>query len=251
MVPWLSTNTPFPDVRRALGNNSQAPGLLAASEDLSPERLLDAYRHGIFPWYSEGQPVLWWSTNPRMVLYTERFIISDSLKKTLKKIAKAPDQWQIRCDTAFKQVMQACAGPRKYGPGTWITESIIDAYCELHQMGYAHSVELWQHERLVAGTYGVCIGRMFYGESMFTHITDGSKIALACLVNFLRQQGVTMIDCQQETSHLASLGATPIPRDDFIAHLEAAIEAPAITCWNVGSNVGSNIGSNVAQENKP
>jgi leucyl/phenylalanyl-tRNA---protein transferase len=233
MIPWLAPNTPFPDVRFALSQDSDAPGLLAATEDLSATRLLDAYHHGIFPWYSEGQPVLWWSTDPRMVLYTERFIVSDSLKKSLKKISKDPAQWQIRFDSAFKQVMQACAAPRKYGPGTWITEPVIEAYCALHEAGFAHSAELWQHGQLVAAAYGVCIGHMFYGESMFTLISDGSKIALAHLVNFLRQHGVTMIDCQQQTSHLTSLGAIPVPRDEFITQMKTAIRAPAITGWNL------------------
>ncbi len=231
MVPWLQIHSPFPDVSLALGEDSPAPGLLAAGADLSPERLLDAYRHGIFPWFSDDQPILWWSTDPRMVLMTERFLISHSLKKTLRKVALAPEQWQVRFDTAFEQVMRACAGPRRSGPGTWINEAMLAAYTQLHQRGYAHSVELWHNGQLVGGAYGICIGKMFYGESMFAKVSDGSKIALAHLVAFLRQHGVTMIDCQQQTAHLASLGASPIARADFIKHLNWACASEPITNW--------------------
>ena len=232
MIPWLDTNTPFPDVSTAL--TREAPGLLAAGADLSPQRLLTAYRHGIFPWFSEGQPILWWSTDPRMVLMTERFRIADSLKKTLRKIERSMAEggrWQVRFDSAFEQVMRACAAPRRDGPGTWISEDIIAGYTGLHKLGYAHSAELWLDGELAGGAYGVSIGRMFYGESMFARVTDGSKIALAYLVRLLRQHGVQMIDCQQETGHLASLGAAPIPRAQFLAHLRNTIELPQITKW--------------------
>ena len=228
MIPWLEAHTPFPDVSEAL--TTDAPGLLAAGADLSPQRLLLAYRHGIFPWFSEGQPILWWSTDPRMVLMTDQFRISDSLKKTLRKVQRDP-RYEVRFDSAFEQVMRACAAPRKDGPGTWISEDIIAGYCGLHKLGYAHSSELWLDGQLVGGAYGVCIGRMFYGESMFARVTDGSKIALAYLVHFLRLHGVAMIDCQQETGHLASLGAAPIPRAQFLAHLRNIIELPPITRW--------------------
>jgi len=232
MIPWLDTHTPFPDVSEAL--TTDAPGLLAAGADLSPQRLLMAYRRGIFPWFSEGQPILWWSTDPRMVLMTENFRITDSLKKTLRKVQRSMDEggrWQVRFDSAFEQVMRACAAPRRDGPGTWISEDIIAGYTGLHQMGYAHSAEVWLDGELVGGAYGVSIGRMFYGESMFARVTDGSKIALSYLVRFLRQHGVQMIDCQQETGHLASLGAAPIPRAAFLAHLRNSIELPQITAW--------------------
>ena len=233
MIPWLDTHTPFPDVSQAL--TTDAPGLLAAGADLSPQRLLMAYRQGIFPWFSEGQPILWWSTDPRMVLMTANFRISDSLKKTLRKVersmAAGDGHWQVRFDSAFEAVMRACAAPRRDGPGTWISEDIIAGYCGLHRMGYAHSAEVWRDGQLVGGAYGVCIGRMFYGESMFARATDASKIALAYLVRFLRAHGVRMIDCQQETGHLASLGATPIPRAQFLAHLRNNIELPQITEW--------------------
>jgi len=232
MIPWLETNSPFPDVSEAL--TMDAPGLLAAGADLSPQRLLSAYQRGIFPWFSEGQPILWWSTDPRMVLMTENFRVSDSLRKALRRVERSMQEggrWEIRFDSAFEQVMRACAGPRKDGPGTWISEEIIDGYTGLHRLGYAHSSELWLDGELVGGAYGVCIGRMFYGESMFARVTDGSKIALAFLVDFLRSEGVAMIDCQQETAHLASLGASPISRAAFLAHLQRAIGEPQVKGW--------------------
>lgn len=232
MIPWLNTDTPFPDLSEAL--TSDAPGLLAAGADLSPARLLAAYRRGIFPWFSEGQPILWWSTDPRMVLMTAQFRVSDSLRKALRKVARSAagdGRWQVRFDSAFEAVMRACAAPRKDGPGTWISDDIVAGYTGLHRLGYAHSAELWLDGQLVGGAYGVCIGRMFYGESMFARVTDGSKIALAYLVHFLRGQGVAMIDCQQETGHLASLGAAPIPRAQFVAHLRNTIDQPSITLW--------------------
>jgi len=234
MIPWLETETPFPDVSTALTEAEGAPGLLAAGADLSPARLLEAYRHGIFPWFSEGQPILWWSTDPRMVLFTERFTISHSLKKSLNKIRRSirtDGRWELRFDSAFEEVMRACASPRKDGAGTWISEEIVQGYTALHRRGYAHSSELWLDGRLVGGAYGVCIGRMFYGESMFARVTDASKIALAYLVRFLHANGVALIDCQQETGHLASLGATAMPRREFIAHLRQAIAAPMIEEW--------------------
>lgn len=234
MIHLLDTNTPFPDVSDALGKYSEAPGLLAIGADLSPQRLLEAYRRGIFPWFSEGQPVLWWSTDPRMVLLTERFVISHSLRKKLKQVHKSMQssgRWQVRFDSAFEQVMRACAAPRKDGAGTWISEDIIAGYTGLHRQGYAHSSEVWLDGELVGGAYGVCIGRMFYGESMFARAPDASKIALAYLVHFLQQHNVAMIDCQQETAHLASLGATPIPRREFIAHLKKAINERPIETW--------------------
>jgi len=228
MIPWLDVNTPFPDVSEAL--TTDAPGLLAAGADLSPKRLLAAYQRGIFPWFSEGQPILWWSTDPRMVLRTADFKVSDSLRKTLKKISR-DSRWEVRFDSAFEQVMRACAAPRRDGPGTWISEDIIAGYTGLHRQGYAHSSELWLDGELVGGAYGVSIGTMFYGESMFARVTDGSKVALAYLVHFLQLHGVELIDCQQETGHLASLGARPIARKDFINHLQKCIVMPQIRDW--------------------
>ncbi len=235
MIPWLEVDSPFPPVEQALPIDSDAPGLLAAGADLSPQRLLLAYQHGIFPWFSEGQPILWWSTDPRMVLHTSQFKISPSLAKTLRKLEKnGNSRYEIRFDSAFEAVMRACAGPRRSGQGTWISEDIIRGYCGLHQMGYAHSSELWLDGELMAGAYGVAIGRMFFGESMFTRVTDGSKIALAYLVEFLLKNGVAMIDCQQETPHLASLGAMPMRRADFLHHVKNAVQQPAIETWQVG-----------------
>ncbi len=230
MIPWLEVDTPFPDVALALTEEDGAAGLLAAGADLSADRLLDAYRHGIFPWFSEGQPILWWSTDPRMVLKTVDFKVADSLKKKLRKI-NHDQRWEIRFDCAFEQVMRACAAPRRDGAGTWISEEIVAGYTELHRRGYAHSSEVWLDGQLAGGAYGVCIGRMFYGESMFARVTDASKVALAHLVHFLATNGVRMIDCQQETAHLASLGASPIPRAEFIDWVQQAITAPGITEW--------------------
>ncbi len=234
MIPWLEKDTPFPDVSEALTEAEGAPGLLAAGAELSASRLLDAYRNGIFPWFSENQPVLWWSTDPRMVLPTAEFKISDSLRKTLRKVdqsMRTGGRWQVRFDTAFESVIRACAAPRERSSGTWISEEIVAGYCQLHALGYAHSSELWLDNDLVGGAYGICIGRMFYGESMFARTTDASKTALAYLVEFLRDQDVELIDCQQETNHLASLGGRTMPRTTFISHMKSAIAQPAITHW--------------------
>ena len=234
MIPWLEADSPFPDPVDALTEAEGAPGLLAAGADLSPQRLLDAYRRGIFPWFSDNQPILWWSTDPRMVLATQDFHVSHSLMKTLKKIDHSMavgGPWQVRFDSAFREVIEACAQPREGSGGTWISREIVEAYCALHQMGHAHSSELWLDDRLVGGAYGVSIGRMFYGESMFARRTDASKVALAYLVDFLRGEGVGLIDCQQETSHLASLGARPMPRSEFISVMETALAQPDIQHW--------------------
>jgi len=236
MIPWLEIDTPFPDVSKAL--TVEAPGLLAAGADLSPARLLQAYRNGIFPWFSEGQPILWWSTDPRMVLYTDQFKVSNSLAKTLRKIERSRldgGRWDVRFDSAFDEVMRACAAPRRDGPGTWISDEIIAGYTGLHALGYAHSAEVWLDGELVGGAYGVCIGRMFYGESMFARVSDASKVALAYLVAFLQRHGVEMVDCQQETGHLASLGAAPIPRSRFLEHVHRATARQGIGSWTVAS----------------
>lgn len=220
MIPWLRSNAPFPAVETAL---DEPNGLLAASPDLSPARLLAAYRMGIFPWYSEDQPVLWWSPDPRMVLFVDELRVSRSLRKVVKQ-----QRFEIRVDTGFRKVIEACAMvPRPGQLGTWITPSIIDAYAELHAQGYARSVEAWRAGRLVGGLYGVAIGRMFYGESMFAHEPDASKVALVHLVAMLRTHGFPMIDCQQETAHLASFGARAIPRRAFAERLPALVHCPA------------------------
>jgi leucyl/phenylalanyl-tRNA--protein transferase len=212
MIPWLDNDTPFPPLERALKEPS---GLLAAGGTLSPQRLLDAYRRGIFPWYSPDQPPLWWSPDPRMVLFPSELKVSRSLAKRLKK-----QDYEIRSDTAFREVMLACAStPRPGQDGSWIVPEILEGYCALHALGYAHSVETWMDGQLAGGLYGVSIGRMFYGESMFHHATDASKLAFVHLVRHLEQQGYGMVDCQMHTPHLASLGAREIPRDEFARRL--------------------------------
>ena len=216
-VAALDLHTPFPPIEEAL---EEPNGLIAIGGDLSSKRLLKAYRLGIFPWFSEGEPVLWWSPNPRMVLFPQDFKISTSLKKRLKK-----NDYEVRFNTTFRQVMEACAATNRQGQnGTWITSSIIDAYCELHTMGYAYSAETWMNNTLVGGLYGIIINKMFYGESMFHHVTDASKIAFAHMVEFLKNKGVGMIDCQMNTSHLASLGAQEISRADFVLQLKKLID---------------------------
>ncbi|WP_013588550.1 leucyl/phenylalanyl-tRNA--protein transferase [Paraburkholderia phenoliruptrix] len=228
MVPWLGPDDPFPPVERALGAASGAPGLLAASGDLLPSRLIDAYRRGIFPWYSDGQPVLWWSPDPRMILRPAEFKVSPSLRKTLKRVL-CDDAWEIRVDHDFGAVMRACAqAPRRGQRGTWITADVVDAYTSLHRAGDAHSIETWFEGERVGGLYGVSFGKMFFGESMFANVTDASKMALAALVGHLRRHEIEMIDCQQNTSHLASLGGREIARKAFIAHVRASVDAPRI-----------------------
>lgn len=223
MLTWIEPRQRLPSPERALRDPN---GLLAAGRDLSPARLLEAYRAGIFPWYSVGQPVLWWSPDPRMVLFLEEFRLSRSLAKTLRRVRRE-NLWQVSLDTAFAEVMRQCAQPRADQDGTWITPEIIAAYSGLHRAGCAHSVEVREAGALVAGLYGVSIGRMFFGESMFTHRTDGSKCALAALVWRLRALGFTMIDCQQATMHLASLGAREIPRDEFLAGIARLTAQPS------------------------
>lgn len=229
MIPLLHPDTPFPDVGTALRRPN---GLLAAGGDLSPSRLLDGYRHGIFPWFSEGEPILWWSPDPRMALIPQEFRISHSLRKTLRK-----RNYELCVDTAFEQVMRECAAPREGpGGGTWIVEEMIHAYCELHRLGYAHSVEVWMDGKLAGGLYGVALGRMFFGESMFSRRTDASKIALAHLAAQLERWDFGLIDCQMHTPHLASLGAHTIPRAEFVARvreLTAQSDTPAPWCFDL------------------
>jgi leucyl/phenylalanyl-tRNA---protein transferase len=200
----------------------QPNGLLAAGADLSLPRLISAYRQGIFPWYSEGQPVLWWSPDPRMVLEPAEIIVSRSLRKRLRK-----RDFEVRVDTSFLQVMRACAQPRPGQPGTWITADMLDAYGRLHAAGYAHSVETWIDGTLSGGLYGVALGGVFFGESMFTHATDASKIALAHLARQLERWNFGMVDCQMATAHLASLGAREIPRKEFMRRLAELVNYPA------------------------
>lgn len=225
MIPWLVNDAPFPPLDLAL---AEPNGLLCAGGDLSPGRLLDAYRRGIFPWFSDGQPVLWWSPDPRMVLFPAGFRVSRSLRKTLRA-----GNYEIRLDSDFAAVIDACAQTWRPGqPGTWITPEMRRAYLNLHDLGWAHSVETWKDDKLAGGLYGLAIGRMFYGESMFSRHTDASKIAAAHLARFLEERNFGMIDCQMYTAHLASLGAREIPRNDFIRRMEElTLDADAPARW--------------------
>jgi leucyl/phenylalanyl-tRNA---protein transferase len=228
LIPWLTDDLPFPPVERALKSPN---GLLAAGGELSAPRLLEAYRNGIFPWFNPGEPILWWSPDLRMVLIPGELIVSRSLSKVLRN-----SPFELRCDTVFEQVMRGCAAPRTKNPvgqpgGTWIGEDMINAYCLLHSLGYAHSVETWLEGKLVGGLYGVSIGRMFYGESMFSGVSNASKIALAHLARQLERWKFGMIDCQMSTPHLVSLGAREIPRSEFIASLQELIHYEPVTDW--------------------
>jgi len=232
VIPWLhDDDTPLPDPRFALPRGSEAPGLLAAGGRLSIERLTEAYSKGVFPWFSEGQPVLWWSPDPRMVLPVSQFRLSRSLRKTIARFVRTPG-CEVRIDSAFGTVIRRCAStPREGQDGSWIVPGMVAAYSAWHRQGAVHSFETWIDGELVGGLYGVSLGRMFFGESMFTLQTDASKIALAALVCFCREHGVALIDCQQNTRHLASLGAHEICRADFERHLTLSLGAPPIVDW--------------------
>ncbi|MBC7699936.1 leucyl/phenylalanyl-tRNA--protein transferase [Aquabacterium sp.] len=231
MITWLNALDPFPDTVNAWGADTDAPGLLAAGGDLSVARLSDAYRHGIFPWFSEGQPILWWTPDPRMVLPVDEFKLNRSLRKTIGKFLRTPG-CEIRIDFAFDQVIEACANaPRQGQNGTWIVLAMQAAYKRWHAAGQVHSFETWMDGKLVGGLYGISLGQMFYGESMFTRQADASKIALAALVCFCRAHGITTIDCQQRTSHLASLGGRTWPRAEFEAHLRGAVDLKGPSVW--------------------
>jgi leucyl/phenylalanyl-tRNA--protein transferase len=219
MIPWLGRAHEFPPLERALDHPN---GLLAAGGDLSPGRLLCAYKRGIFPWFSEGEPILWWSPDPRMVLYPAELRVSRSLRKALRR-----DDYEIRVDSAFAAVMQACAAPRPNQPGTWIGPAMMSAYAHLHARGHAHSVETWRSGELVGGLYGVAIGRAFFGESMFARATDASKLALVHLVRQLSRWQFGIVDCQMRTAHLATLGAREISRARFSRELQQLVNYPA------------------------
>jgi leucyl/phenylalanyl-tRNA--protein transferase len=234
MIPWLGSALTFPPACRALADPD---GLLAAGGDLSPARLLAAYAEGIFPWYAEGQPILWWAPSERMVFFPEKLHISRSLAKAMRK-----RRYRVTTDLAFRQVIEACAEPRGDSDGsgsngggssgTWIVAPMIEAYCRLHELGHAHSFELWMDGELAGGMYGVALGCMFYGESMFSRRRDGSKIALAHAVQHLGVNGFELFDCQMYTAHLASLGAQLVPRAQFIARLKQAVEKPQpLSLW--------------------
>ena len=212
-------DAPFPPVETALRDPD---GLLAVGGDLSPTRLLNAYRHGIFPWYSEGQPILWWSPDPRMLFRSEAVRLPSRFRRQLRH-----SRWQVRADTAFADVVAACAqAPRLGQHGTWITAAMQVAYCELHRLGHAHSVEVYDGARLVGGIYGVAIGRMFFGESMFSGATGGSKVALAALAHRLHAWRWPLIDAQVENEHLRRLGAEAWPRTDFMRLIAPLAQAP-------------------------
>jgi leucyl/phenylalanyl-tRNA---protein transferase len=195
-------------------------GLLAIGGDLRNERLLQAYRQGVFPWYNSGQPILWWSPDPRTVLFPDKLRISRSLRKTLRK-----KKFQVTLDTDFREIIQSCALPRRANPegDTWITSEMLQAYCRLHERGYAHSVEAWLEEKIVGGLYGVALGSTFFGESMFSRVTDASKVAFVYLIRQLEAWGYTLIDCQLRSAHLLSLGAEEIPRKEFLVYLDQAL----------------------------
>lgn len=220
---WLEPGDPFPPVAQAWGPGDAAPGLLAAGGNLTVRTLCAAYAQGIFPWYGAGQPTLWWSPDPRMVLATDAFRVHRSLRQTLRKFRATP-HCEIRVDTAFDRVIRGCAARERPGQsGTWILPEMIDAYCELHRAGFAHSVETWMNGELAGGLYSVALGRAVFGESMFSLQSDASKIALAALIAFGRAHDISLIDCQQNTAHLARLGACEMARDQFVSHVQAAI----------------------------
>lgn len=220
-IPWLHEGVAtFPRVERAL---DQPDGLLAAGGDLAPARLLSAYRLGIFPWYSDGQPILWWSPSMRTVFDTGSMHVPRRLARWLRTCG-----WRIRADTAFGAVMRACAAPRRREHGTWITADMLAAYVELHRLGHAHSVEAWDGDRLVGGIYGVAIGRMFYGESMFSAATNGSKVALLALCRAMKEWGWPLLDAQVASDHLFTLGAREMPRADFCTAVLALSGQPGL-----------------------
>ncbi len=226
MIHWLEPDGDFPPVERALRRPN---GLLAAGGDLSPERLLRAYRLGIFPWFSAGEPILWWSPDPRMALFPDELKIARSLAKTLRK-----RDFEVRADSAFEQVILACSEPRPHQPGTWITSEMQAAYARLHRLGVAHSVETWRGGELIGGLYGVALGRMFYGESMFSRADDASKIALVHLVRQLQRWEFGMIDCQMNTPLLTSFGAREIRRAEFTRRMAELVNYPDVPApWSL------------------
>ncbi|KPG81077.1 leucyl/phenylalanyl-tRNA--protein transferase [Stenotrophomonas geniculata] len=218
-LPWRladAPDAPFPPAETAL---RQPDGLLAVGGDLHPVRLLNAYAGGIFPWFSEGEPILWWSPDPRMVFRTEGVHLSSRFRRQLRG-----STWEITADTAFSRVMRACAAaPRPGQDGTWISPAMVEAYSQLHDLGFAHSFEVWDRQTLVGGIYGVAIGAMFFGESMFSGASGGSKIALAALASTLRDWGWELIDAQVENPHLLRMGAEHLPRADFLEHVRQAV----------------------------
>ncbi|ROO08001.1 leucyl/phenylalanyl-tRNA--protein transferase [Pseudomonas fluorescens] len=224
MLTWLQRNSlTFPPLEMAMRDPN---GLLAAGGDLSADRLIQAYRHGCFPWFSEGQPILWWSPDPRTVLFPDELHVSRSLGKLLRQ-----ERYQVTFDQDFDAVIRACAAPRDYADGTWITEAMQDAYVELHRRGFAHSVEVWDQGELVGGLYGLAMGQLFFGESMFSRADNASKFGFATLVRHLQDSGFVLIDCQMPTDHLHSLGARAIPRQQFADYLANHLDQPNRATW--------------------
>lgn len=232
MLTWLKrTDLIFPPLNRAM---REPNGLLAAGGDLSPERLIAAYRHGCFPWHDDSQPILWWSPDPRTVLFPEQLHVSRSLAKLMRQ-----RRYRVSFDQCFTDVIHACAAPRSYADGTWITSNMQAAYIELHARGIAHSVEVWEGETLVGGLYGLAMGQLFFGESMFSRADNASKVGFVTLVRHLQRAGFQLIDCQMPTSHLHSLGATSISREQFAEHLQRYLDAPSNASWRVEAADGS------------
>lgn len=226
MLTWLDrTSLKFPPLNKAL---REPNGLLAAGGDLSAARLIAAYRHGCFPWYQKGQPLLWWSPDPRTVLLPDNLHISRSLRKVLRS-----DMFTVTFDRNFTQVIHACAEPRNDEHGTWITSEMQTAYFELHAQGYAHSVEVWHEDQLVGGLYGIAIGQLFFGESMFSRISNASKVGFVTLVTALKTAGFVLIDCQMPTTHLLSLGAHSIRRESFSEYLSGHLDRINNMQWSV------------------
>ena len=225
-LAWVGPQDDFPPGQQAWTDEQGANGLLAVGSCLTTDLLIRAYRRGIFPWSSSAEPVLWWTPDPRMVLRVDRFRCHRSIRQAVKQFAQ--EGLALRFDQDFEQVIRACAEPRRNEAGTWITQPVQQAYLGLHELGLAHCVGLYQGQRLLAGLYFVNLGAMVFGESMFTRVSNGSKVCLAALVQACQQAGVALIDCQQETSHLASLGASPISRADFEQHLQQTVDADRI-----------------------
>ena len=226
MLTWLKRDTlTFPPLTKAM---REPNGLLAAGGDLSADRLVQAYRHGCFPWFSEGQPILWWSPDPRTVLFPEELHVSRSLAKLMRQ-----QRYQVSFDRDFEAVIQACAAPRRDADGTWITDDMQIAYTELHARGHAHSVEVWDNGELVGGLYGLAMGQLFFGESMFSRADNASKFGFATLVKHLQAWGFVLIDCQMATRHLESLGARSIPRQQFADYLRDHQDQPTTAQWDL------------------
>ena len=237
-ISWLGPQDPFPSPSHHNDPDANVPGLIAVSERIYPGQLLQAYQRGIFPWYSDNQPVLWWSPDPRMVLIPKNFKCSESLRKKIRQFCQDP-QCEILLDDDFGAVIRACAtSSRKDQDGTWITHEIMDAYTTFHEQGYAHSIALKENGELIGGLYCVAIGRMVFGESMFSYKPNASKMALAALSAWCIEQQITMIDCQQETAHLRSLGAAPISREEFLQQLQISLNpSNMVIPWTFDKNI--------------